>query len=281
MVFQSEITYKMRQTLFLWLVQVQQEFQLKQDTLYLAINIIDRVSSTAHIPKIHYQLLGLSSLWVASKYEENHGYVPLLKRLCSVCNHTYNKAQIIWSENFILKEIGFSLGHVSSLHFLTAYSEQDTIPNNREMGLARYILEISILYECFIGIKSSVIARASMYLARFIMNENHVIPQKAEIQTCVNHLHCYLDQVPKLIYAKVFKINKFETAEYFHASRIVAQYCSTKKRWNGMQTPPKEQYPHYYYSIHYEDQSELNQTLSECLHYPEMFSKLLSERWGF
>ena len=47
-----------------------------------------------------------------------------------------------------------------------------------------------------------------------------------------------------------------------------------------MQTPPKEYVLPFVSTSRYEN-FELDQTLNECMQYPEIFSKVLSDKWGF
>lgn len=67
---QTEINEKMRSILVDWLVDVHVKFDLSPETLYLTINIIDRFLSLKTIPRRELQLLGVSALLIASKYEE-------------------------------------------------------------------------------------------------------------------------------------------------------------------------------------------------------------------
>lgn len=63
----------MRKTLVLWMIEVHKEYHLRPETLYLAVNILDRFCSMDLIERHNFQLLGTTALWVAAKYEENHG----------------------------------------------------------------------------------------------------------------------------------------------------------------------------------------------------------------
>lgn len=70
---QKHISWKMRKTLVIWLMEVHKEYSLRPETLHLAINFIDRFCSSQLMDKFKYQLLGIVCLWIAAKYEENHG----------------------------------------------------------------------------------------------------------------------------------------------------------------------------------------------------------------
>ena len=60
----------MRSILIDWLVEVHHKFELMPETLYLTINIVDRFLSMKVVPRRELQLVGISSMLLASKYEE-------------------------------------------------------------------------------------------------------------------------------------------------------------------------------------------------------------------
>ena len=64
------INAEMRQILIDWLVDVHSSFELKEQTLYLALAYLNEYSSMVDISKNDYQLVGVACLWIASKYEE-------------------------------------------------------------------------------------------------------------------------------------------------------------------------------------------------------------------
>lgn len=67
---QHEINEKMRSITVDWLLEVHNRFKLMPETLYLTINILDRYLSSTDIPKKELQLVGISSMLIACKYEE-------------------------------------------------------------------------------------------------------------------------------------------------------------------------------------------------------------------
>ncbi len=58
----------MRQILIDWIIDVHISFQLKEQTLYLALSYLNQYESKADINKEEYQLVGIACLWIASKY---------------------------------------------------------------------------------------------------------------------------------------------------------------------------------------------------------------------
>lgn len=63
---QRDVTSSMRATLVDWLVEVAEEYKLLSDTLFLAISYMDRFLSVNTIPRQKLQLVGVSSMLIAS-----------------------------------------------------------------------------------------------------------------------------------------------------------------------------------------------------------------------
>jgi len=66
---QKNVSEKMRQILIDWMIDVHESFELKEQTLHLALNYLAEYSAIKEIAKEEYQLTGIACLWVASKYE--------------------------------------------------------------------------------------------------------------------------------------------------------------------------------------------------------------------
>lgn len=67
---QPEISEKMRAILIDWLIEVHQKFELNPETLYLTVNIVDRYLAVTTTSRRELQLVGMSAMLIASKYEE-------------------------------------------------------------------------------------------------------------------------------------------------------------------------------------------------------------------
>lgn len=67
---QPDINSRMRSILVDWLVEVHRKFELMPETLYLTINIIDRFLAVKAVTRKEVQLVGISSMLIACKYEE-------------------------------------------------------------------------------------------------------------------------------------------------------------------------------------------------------------------
>jgi len=74
---QNDINEKMRSILVDWLVEVHVKFKLLPETLFLTINLIDRYLESKKVLRQKLQLVGVTAMLIASKYEEI--YAPEVK----------------------------------------------------------------------------------------------------------------------------------------------------------------------------------------------------------
>jgi cyclin B len=66
---QRTLTTNMRSILVDWLVEVQENFELNHETLYLAVKLVDTFLSVQKIPKENLQLVGAASLFISCKFD--------------------------------------------------------------------------------------------------------------------------------------------------------------------------------------------------------------------
>ena len=72
---QPEVTKRARTILIEWLIEVQGVLKLTNETLYLAINIIDRFLAAETITIKEFQCVGITAIFIALKYQETcHGF---------------------------------------------------------------------------------------------------------------------------------------------------------------------------------------------------------------
>lgn len=104
---QPDMTWTMRVILLDWMMEVCNDFTFKRQTYHMAVNYVDRfLSSYYNVPKNKLQLLGVVSLYVASKLEEI--YPPKLQDFALV-GHDYGPEEIKDFEEILLKTLKFRL----------------------------------------------------------------------------------------------------------------------------------------------------------------------------
>jgi G1/S-specific cyclin-E1 len=102
-----EIKPKMRAMLLDWLIEVSEEFVLHRETLYLAINFIDRIlAAKCNMAKSMIQTLGISCLFIAAKLQEI--YPPHISRFAELTDGACTEVQIIACERVVVQVRGQS-----------------------------------------------------------------------------------------------------------------------------------------------------------------------------
>eukprot|EP00792_Barthelona_sp_PAP020_P003901 TRINITY_DN1745_c0_g1_i1.p1 TRINITY_DN1745_c0_g1~~TRINITY_DN1745_c0_g1_i1.p1 ORF type:complete len:326 (+),score=112.80 TRINITY_DN1745_c0_g1_i1:50-1027(+) len=116
---QVQINFSMRQILLDWLCEVFFEFKLRPQTLFRAINILDRVSSKVLILKDEYQLVGGVCMFMAAKLEEVKS--PNVKDYVWICDYTYSEEHFIDVEKRICELLDFDVLSPVSFEFLSYF----------------------------------------------------------------------------------------------------------------------------------------------------------------
>ncbi len=116
---QEDVNEKMRSILIDWLVEVHHKFKLVPETLFLTINLIDRFLQLKQITRQKLQLVGVTAMLIASKYEEI--YAPIVKDFVYITDNAYTKAEILEMERKMLSTLDFNIQIVSSWVFLQRY----------------------------------------------------------------------------------------------------------------------------------------------------------------
>ena len=176
------LSYMKRFSFINLFISFQHELILKQETLYLAINIFDR-----YIQKLNTQCVivgdmnksALTCLFIASKYEEI--YAPYLKEFLRIFRLIYTKREIFLEEDKILSALNFEILTIYPIIFLKKFCLYDI--NNldkkekNDMELcyngAQFFLEICLIEPKFCDLKPSLQAAICLYLARkFLLFKN-------------------------------------------------------------------------------------------------------------
>ncbi|KAL7450155.1 hypothetical protein ACHAWC_002122 [Mediolabrus comicus] len=170
---QPFIDERCRSILVDWLVEVHMKFKLELETLYLAINITDRYLAKAEVKKPKLQLVGVTALLIASKYEEI--YPPELRDLVYICDKAYSGNEILEMEEIILKKLQYRITIPSSHAFLVRYLKA-AHADKKMVQLSCYILDGTLQSYNMLRYLPSQLAAASIYIARRTVGRNSWSP---------------------------------------------------------------------------------------------------------
>ncbi|XP_039057911.1 cyclin-A2-2-like [Hibiscus syriacus] len=171
---QRDITPSMRGILIDWLVEVSEEYKLVPDTLYLTVSLIDRFLSHNFIEKQRLQLLGVTCMLIASKYEEI--CAPRVEEFCFITDNTYTRGEVLEMERKVLNFLYFQLSVPTTKTFLRRFirAAQATyeVPRLELEFLANYLAELSLVEYSFLKFSPSLVAASAVFLARLTLNQS-------------------------------------------------------------------------------------------------------------
>ncbi|XP_017129824.1 G2/mitotic-specific cyclin-B3-like [Drosophila elegans] len=160
---QIHLTAGIRTILVDWMVVVQQSFEFNDETLYLAMKIVDLYLSRKVIKKDQIQLLGVAAYLIACKYDE---WQPpsLIRDFLYLSNASYNYDQVVQMELETLRTIEFELGVPLACRFLRRYASCAEVPVPT-LTLANYILAMALMDYATIAFRDSQMACAVLFMA--------------------------------------------------------------------------------------------------------------------
>ncbi|XP_077941998.1 G2/mitotic-specific cyclin-B2 [Gasterosteus aculeatus] len=162
-----KITERMRALLVDWLVQVHSRFQLLQETLYLTVAVIDRFLQVQQVSRGKLQLVGVTAMLVACKYEEM--YAPEVGDFTYITDNAFTKAQVLEMEQLVLRTLNFKLGRPLPLHFLRRASKVANSDAQRHT-LAKYLMELTLLDYDMVHYRPSEVAAAALCLSQLLLD---------------------------------------------------------------------------------------------------------------
>lgn len=165
---QTDINEKMRAILVDWLVDVHLKFKLLPETLFLTINIIDRYLEQNQISRQKLQLVGVSAMLIAAKYEEI--YPPEVKDFEYVTDKAYKREEILQMEGKIISCLNFNLTFTSPFRFLERYAMVAGL-DEKLYELCKYLLELSLAEYKMLKYTPSSLACATIYLVNKIQKK--------------------------------------------------------------------------------------------------------------
>jgi len=160
---------KMRAVLVDWLVEVQTQFKLLQETLHSTVNIIDRYMEVEGntVSRAKLQLVGVAAMFLASKIEEM--YAPACSDFVYITDNAYSEAEIRATELKIVKALQFNLSQPVSLNFLRRFSKAGDV-DVLQHSLAKYSLEVCLLDYTLVSVPGSRLAAASLCLSLLVLD---------------------------------------------------------------------------------------------------------------
>jgi len=161
---QTDINEKMRAILIDWLVEVHLKFKLMPETMYLTVNIIDRYLEKKQVIRQKLQLVGVTAMLLASKYEEI--YAPEVRDFVYITDKAYTKEQILQMEASMLNTLEFRITVPTAYVFLNRFLKVANAHMDVKLGyFATYIAERMLQEFRMLNYTPSRVAAAAVNIA--------------------------------------------------------------------------------------------------------------------
>jgi hypothetical protein len=223
---EKDITFEMRSLLVDWVISCHEKMGLCDDTLHFAIFLIDRFLSGRSLASSKLQLVGVTALFIASKYEE----VSCLDigSYLMLGENTFTEIEIKKAEKYLLYSLNYEIRYVNPLYFLRRLAKANNY-ESKSRKMAKYFVELMILERDFYNFKKGTLCTTAMYLARKIcqtdINKNLFFYYsklgKDSIKEC-------FDLLVKLIYSEPKYSNlefKYSKEETFNVNNIARSFA--------------------------------------------------------
>ena len=144
---QKDVTPDMRMILIDWLVELQENFELYHETLYLTVKLVDHYLTRKEVKREYLQLVGATAMLLASKFEvcvyvlslvtvyctalyfshQQELSPPLVDDFIYLCDDAYTSSELRRSEQDMLKVVGYDVNIPIAYRFLRRYAKVGVI----------------------------------------------------------------------------------------------------------------------------------------------------------
>ena len=160
---QTRVNARHRTILVDWLVDAHRVFRLLPETLYLCINLLDRYLSRVEVDRSSLQLVGISCLLIATKYEEV--YCLAVADCVHVCDKAYSSSDVLEMEWEVLTSLEFDITVPTSYSFLSRFLKSASA-DEKTARLANFLLDGTLQNYKLLQYLPSQLAAASVMIAR-------------------------------------------------------------------------------------------------------------------
>eukprot|EP00968_Pinguiococcus_pyrenoidosus_P014794 scaffold1350_cov249-Pinguiococcus_pyrenoidosus.AAC.20 len=251
---QRDIDARMRAILVNWLVEVHMRFGLQPRTIFMAVHIIDLYCINTAVARCRLQLVGITALFMACKYEEKTS--PEIQDFVYITDNAYSAEEVLEMEVCMFHRcaprtrIGSSIGHQphslllcfeprlhhrlcfpTAFEFYVAFAEAAGL-DPKGTNLAYYLVERTLQEHDMLVYRPSKIAAAGVFVALLAENGN---PARAwtshmeritgysyrGIKDCVGQMLTAANSVSRSKSRQLVAVKtKFESEEFLEVSKL-------------------------------------------------------------
>ncbi|XP_073133993.1 cyclin-B2-3-like [Henckelia pumila] len=220
---QSDINERMRGILIDWLIEVHYKFELMEETLYLTVNLIDRFLALQSVVRKKLQLVGVTAMLLACKYEEVS--VPVVEDLILISDRAYCRKEVLDMEKLMINTLQFNLSVPTPYVFMRRFLKAAQSDKTLEL-LSFFTIELCLVESAMLKFSPSLLAAAAIYTAQCALNgfrqwsktlEKHTSYMEHQLLECAKLMATFHNNAWKSKLTGVHK--KYSTSKYGYAAK--------------------------------------------------------------
>ncbi|KAL7417129.1 cyclin-like protein [Mrakia frigida] len=226
---QTEIEWSMRTTLIDWLLQVHLRYHMLPETLWIAVNIVDRFLSVRVVSLVKLQLVGVTAMFIAAKYEEI--LAPSVDEFVYMTENGYTKDEILKGERIVLQTLDFNVSsYCSPYSWMRRISKADDY-DIQTRTLSKFLIEATLLDHRFLRAKPSMIAAIGMFLANRMLgkqwNESFVFYSSFTEAQLIPGAEFLIEQLAQPEFEQQYVSKKYASKKFLKASTFARDWART------------------------------------------------------
>nr|XP_018626808.1 G2/mitotic-specific cyclin-2-like isoform X4 [Nicotiana tomentosiformis] len=184
---QFDINERMRAILIDWLIEVHYKFDLMEETLYLTVNLIDRFLAVQQVIRKKLQLVGVTAMLLACKYEEVS--VPVVEDLILISDKAYTRKEVLEMEKLMINTLQFNLSVPTTYVFMMRFLKAAQSDKKVEL-LSFFMTELCLVEYEMLRFPPSMLAAAAIFTAQCALSAPNELSK-----TCEKYSHYTQDQL--------------------------------------------------------------------------------------
>ncbi|GAV60129.1 Cyclin_N domain-containing protein/Cyclin_C domain-containing protein [Cephalotus follicularis] len=160
---QFDINEKMRGILVDWLIEVHYKFELMDETLYLTVNLLDRFLERQAVVRKKLQLVGVTAMLLACKYEEVS--VPIVDDFVMISDKAYTRKDVLDMEKLMVNTLQFNMSVPTPYVFMRRFLKAAQSDQKLEL-LSFFIIELCLVEYETLKFPPSLLSAAAIYTAQ-------------------------------------------------------------------------------------------------------------------
>ncbi|TYI98316.1 hypothetical protein E1A91_D01G205600v1 [Gossypium mustelinum] len=160
---QFGINEKMRAILIDWLIEVHYKFDLMEETLFLTINLIDRFLERCTVIRKKLQLVGMTAMLLACKYEEVS--VPIVEDFVLISDKAYTRKDVLDMEKLMVNTLQFHMSVPTPYVFMRRFLKAAQSEKKLEF-LSFFLIELCMVEYEMLKFQPSLLVAAAIYTAQ-------------------------------------------------------------------------------------------------------------------